>query len=346
MKVTILAVAACVFTSMMTSTAQQAVAEPCSETKLSRNIKKDLKTWQSHLDKLQRGYTSGKYETHKQRVEDSIPEIDAALLRPEINCFDHARLQQMGLEMRSVSDNTDISIPALEALLKTAYSGDGQRARYLRRLMGAYRSSRSFAKLYNLTAAELGQAPRDLVLEIFRAHIISLIGLQLDADALQQSDSLIKNASGSATRTDLLIAISLAERLGDADRLEHFSSIAEAKFGELRWPRALPGISGDRLNIVFEREVSPVYRAEVIKPPIPRYPDRAANRGIQGTCEVVYDTDLEGSPTNITAFCSDPVFVDSAESSFRKVKVKPLTVDGVDYAWTDVPYPLEYTLAN
>ena len=47
--------------------------------------------------------------------------------------------------------------------------------------------------------------------------------------------------------------------------------------------------------------------AQPIRPPTPSYPQRAAERGTEGSCDVRFDVDTRGRPYNITATCTDSV---------------------------------------
>lgn len=86
--------------------------------------------------------------------------------------------------------------------------------------------------------------------------------------------------------------------------------------------------------------------AQPIRPPVPDYPDRALERGKEGTCEVKFDVDVRGRPKNIVATCSDSVFKRSAEKAVSKVEFAPKIVRGQPAERRNVVYPLDYKLSN
>ena len=84
--------------------------------------------------------------------------------------------------------------------------------------------------------------------------------------------------------------------------------------------------------------------AQPIRPPVPTYPQRAAERGIEGTCEVRFDVDTRGKPYNIQATCSDNVFKREAERAVGRVEFAPKIVRGKAAERRNVVYPLEFKL--
>ena len=84
--------------------------------------------------------------------------------------------------------------------------------------------------------------------------------------------------------------------------------------------------------------------AQPIRPPVPTYPTRAAERGIEGTCEVRFDVDTRGRPYNVQATCSDSVFTREAERAVSRVEFAPKIVRGQAAERRNVVYPLEFRL--
>nr|WP_321440785.1 energy transducer TonB [uncultured Hyphomonas sp.] len=84
--------------------------------------------------------------------------------------------------------------------------------------------------------------------------------------------------------------------------------------------------------------------AQPIRPPVPTYPQRAAERGIEGSCEVRFDVDTRGKPYNIQATCSDSVFKREAERAVGRVEFAPKIVRGKAAERRNVVYPLEFKL--
>ena len=84
--------------------------------------------------------------------------------------------------------------------------------------------------------------------------------------------------------------------------------------------------------------------AQPIRPPVPTYPQRAAERGIEGTCDVRFDVDTRGRPYNVTATCSDRAFKREAERAVQRVEFAPKIVRGQPAERRNVVYPLEFRL--
>ncbi|MEE2922697.1 MAG: energy transducer TonB [Pseudomonadota bacterium] len=86
--------------------------------------------------------------------------------------------------------------------------------------------------------------------------------------------------------------------------------------------------------------------AQPIRPPTPSYPQRAAERGTEGSCEVRFDVDTRGRPYNISATCTDNVFKREAERAVSKVEFAPKIIRGQAAERKNVVYPLEFKLAD
>lgn len=86
--------------------------------------------------------------------------------------------------------------------------------------------------------------------------------------------------------------------------------------------------------------------AQPIRPPLPTYPARAAERGTEGDCEVRFDVDVRGRPYNVKADCTDRVFVREAERAVSRVEFAPKIVRGKAAERRNVVYPLTFRLSN
>ena len=86
--------------------------------------------------------------------------------------------------------------------------------------------------------------------------------------------------------------------------------------------------------------------AQPIRPPTPSFPQRAAERGIEGSCEVRFDVDTKGFPYNIEADCTDRIFVREATRAVSKVQFAPKIVRGQAAERRNVVYPLEFKLSD
>jgi len=84
--------------------------------------------------------------------------------------------------------------------------------------------------------------------------------------------------------------------------------------------------------------------AQPIRPPTPSFPQRAAERGLSGTCDVRFDVDTRGKPYNISATCSDNIFKSEAERAVSRVEFAPKIVRGQAVERRNVVYPLEFKI--
>lgn len=84
--------------------------------------------------------------------------------------------------------------------------------------------------------------------------------------------------------------------------------------------------------------------AQPISPPVVQYPRRAAERGIEGSCEVRFDVNAQGEPFNVQADCSDSVFKREAERAVSRVRFAPKIVRGQALERRNVVYPIEFGL--
>lgn len=86
--------------------------------------------------------------------------------------------------------------------------------------------------------------------------------------------------------------------------------------------------------------------AQPISPPQVSYPQRAAERGTEGTCEVRFDVNGRGEPYNVVADCTDSVFVREAERAVSRVRFAPKIVRGQAVERRNVVYPLDFQLQD
>ncbi|MEL6728682.1 MAG: energy transducer TonB [Pseudomonadota bacterium] len=84
--------------------------------------------------------------------------------------------------------------------------------------------------------------------------------------------------------------------------------------------------------------------AELITPPIPSYPLKAAMAGLSGMCEVHMDVTPAGKPVNIRAKCTHEVFCDESMRAMAAVVFAPKIVNGEALWRNGVAYPLEYLI--
>lgn len=86
--------------------------------------------------------------------------------------------------------------------------------------------------------------------------------------------------------------------------------------------------------------------AQPISPPQVTYPQRAAERGTEGSCEVRFNVNGRGEPYDVEADCTDSVFRREAERAVSRVRFAPKIVRGQAVERRNVVYPLEFTMAE
>jgi len=86
--------------------------------------------------------------------------------------------------------------------------------------------------------------------------------------------------------------------------------------------------------------------AQPIRPPVPTYPNRALERGKEGTCEVKFNVDVKGKPYDVRATCTDNIFKREAERAVSRSEFAPKIVRGRPAEYKNVIYPLEFSIAE
>ncbi|MCF6293832.1 MAG: energy transducer TonB [Robiginitomaculum sp.] len=109
---------------------------------------------------------------------------------------------------------------------------------------------------------------------------------------------------------------------------------------------AIPDFEAPQLNRggvnfnVSDRDAQPLVRIP------PMYPPRAAERGTEGSCRMVFDVSPIGKPYNISADCTSSVFTRAATRSVEKWKYNAKIVDGNAVARSGVATTLTFKLAD
>lgn len=86
--------------------------------------------------------------------------------------------------------------------------------------------------------------------------------------------------------------------------------------------------------------------AQPIRPPIVTYPSGALSRGLEGTCDVRFDVNVQGRPYNVEADCTNSAFRREAVRAVSRVEFAPKIVRGKPAERRNVVYPLSFTLDN
>ncbi|MFW6413240.1 MAG: energy transducer TonB, partial [Oceanicaulis sp.] len=97
--------------------------------------------------------------------------------------------------------------------------------------------------------------------------------------------------------------------------------------------------SGNVSFDVSDRDAQPMVRIP------PQYPPRAAERGIQGSCQVTFDVTPDGTPTNISILdCDSSLFERSTIRAVERWRYEPKVQDGTAVWRRGVVTRLDYQL--
>lgn len=88
-----------------------------------------------------------------------------------------------------------------------------------------------------------------------------------------------------------------------------------------------------------ETDVQP---AELMARPQPSYPEAARAQSLEGVCQVLLDVTAGGEARNVMAACSNPAFIEAAESAMRAVRFQPRQVNGEAVPARNVTYPMGF----
>ena len=183
-----------------------------------------------------------------------------------------------------------------------------------------------FAAMQNLVEVEYFSAPDPYVYD-------------LPVFMEQETAEIAREPTRKPIRRDPIdpppLPVSISNTVHDITLPSHgYSGAAPAEYGgpDLR------DITTRHVTAVIDRTMQPITR------PIPIYPDRAAQLGLSGTCDVHLSLTPQGEPFNVKAECTDRVFNRAAEKAVSKVKFAPKIRDGLPVTVTGVVYPIEFQM--
>ncbi|XBQ15007.1 MAG: TonB family protein [Oceanicaulis sp.] len=101
-----------------------------------------------------------------------------------------------------------------------------------------------------------------------------------------------------------------------------------------------PSLTGDNISFsVSDRDAQPLVRIE------PEYPVRAAERGVEGTCDVTFDVTPDGVTTNIRILsCDSSLFERAAIRAVERWRYQPKIVEGTAVRRTGVVTQFNFQL--
>lgn len=111
---------------------------------------------------------------------------------------------------------------------------------------------------------------------------------------------------------------------------------------------ALPEINPDAVSsenisfVVADRDVQPLVRIP------PSYPPRAAEQGLEGSCDMAFDVLPDGSidESTIQATCTSSVFAREASRAIARYKYAPKIVNGEAVVQRGLRQTIEFALAD
>ena len=103
-----------------------------------------------------------------------------------------------------------------------------------------------------------------------------------------------------------------------------------------------PQLRSDSVSFsVSDRDAQPLVRIE------PQYPPRAAERGIEGTCNVQFDVTPDGTPNNVRILRCDSSFFERASiRAVERWRYQPRVENGVPVARRGVQTQFVFRLAE
>lgn len=103
-----------------------------------------------------------------------------------------------------------------------------------------------------------------------------------------------------------------------------------------------PELTGDNVSFdVSDRDAQPMVRIP------PQYPPRAAERGVEGSCQVTFDVTPDGTPTNISILdCDSSLFERSTIRAVERWRYEPKVQDGTAVWRRGVVTRLDYELTE
>ncbi|MEM7459546.1 MAG: energy transducer TonB [Pseudomonadota bacterium] len=321
-----------VLAGFMNSSALSQDSGTCDEKGVSRKIERQSKNWER--ESLRFG-----------KAESVAKKVDRRLAKGDLEECDVRRVELALLRVKSRSFDSKTSIQALEQLIQVGELGvDGDPTGFVRNLANRYESSGQIDELILFASDHL-----DKVTGTDRSRLMNalLFGTAKKGDvegAYIIAVDRIQEFPDAVSLASIQMLYAMSDRLGLDEHKLQYAEFASEKFGGLFLLGPLPLYEGDDLARILERRTNPDYELEVRTPPKPNYPDYAARKGLNGTCEVFFDVDQEGRPQNIQPFCSHAAFVEESSRAIKKMRYTPFEVEGVRYTVPGFIYPLEYTI--
>jgi protein TonB len=103
-----------------------------------------------------------------------------------------------------------------------------------------------------------------------------------------------------------------------------------------------PQLNSDSVSFsVSDRDAQPLVRIE------PQYPPRAAERGVEGTCNVSFDVTPDGTPTNVQIVrCDSSFFERAAIRAVERWRYQPKVENGIPVSRRGVQTQFVFQLAD
>lgn len=115
-------------------------------------------------------------------------------------------------------------------------------------------------------------------------------------------------------------------------------TLADYRVPETRMP------TGATENFLRPVNLSDREEAIAVRAPVPEYPMRALQAGLEGDCEVVFSIDAAGRPFGASASCTNQVFERSSQRAVERALFATKVMNGVPVGQDNLVYPIQFTL--
>ena len=265
----------------------------------------------------------------------------------ERTCKGQGSLNYLIMLMQVQRGDLQTSVQNMEVLLQTdAEPVDKQRmmSRLIDRLVAA--NDIRAAIHYNRRAIE--EFP-DASGSYSNNLILLLAGTRQFEEARAIADARLEAALRENTRQDRIpyagwLRLAVSEVSGDAADRQLVVARLSDHFGDQTEALIVRDAPFSDFVTLFHGRFGKDARVGPLKPPTPNYPQRMAELGRSGLCEVRFDVGFDGVPENITSECTDEGFAEESERAVSKVRFAHPVLNGVPRRIYDVVYPLEYNI--
>lgn len=274
-------------------------------------------------------------------------ELTALLERPNNTCRDIIALERVSYIFDMRDKTSETASESAEFILKNPdrfMIRDHSEA--IRFLIRYYKANQNYAELVTLWNNPVVRSNAGTIRSARNAFVLAVFALVGEQKTLEILTPLVDEPVSGRDWWLMHFAHAVALRAGDSDLADRFQQKADSIFVPDRpfdFPQDVTGDKADKMLALSTREMKEQNKGwGVTTPPIPTYPFRAAQRGVTGYCDVVFDVSPDGRPENVKAYCTSKLFLREAVRAVRSARLEhpaenPPTATGI-------LYPLEFDL--